>query len=200
MTRVGPCRTFRKPRDLVTDAPCRTARPSQPRPGLVEQHRGPFAQRHTIAVVFQARSAFHRRVHSARPKTNARDETSQPPLMPWLSHLGSASDTHSHAGKRARPKLLTGFRRSSRATCRSSISAIDTIHKHNPDLFRPRRWSRWQAIARWVALFPEKHCQLGCHSSGVAAASSRLRNPHVDLLRQRGFTPNHLTQTPSVAR
>jgi hypothetical protein len=120
--------------------------------------------------------------------------------MPRLSHLGSASDTRSRAGMRARPKLPTGSRRSSQATCRSSTSAIKSIHKHNLDLLRPRRRLRWQAIARWVALLPEKHCQLGCHGSGVTATLSRHCNPHVDLLRQRGFTPNQLTQTPSVAR
>jgi hypothetical protein len=34
---------------------------------------------------------------------------SWPPLMPRLSHLGSASDTRSRAGMRARPKLLAGY-------------------------------------------------------------------------------------------
>jgi hypothetical protein len=119
--------------------------------------------------------------------------------MPWFSHLGSASDTRSRAGMRARPKSPTGFRRSPQATCRSSTSAIVSIHKHNLDLVRPRRLIRWQAIAQWVALLPEKHRQLGCHGSGVTTALSRRRNPHVDLLSQRGFTPSRYTQTPSVA-
>jgi hypothetical protein len=41
--------------------------------------------------------------------------------------------------------------------------------------------------------------QLGFHSSGVPSALSRHWHPHVDLLRQRGFTPNRSTQTPRVA-
>jgi hypothetical protein len=134
--------------------------------------------------------------HSALvPGTKA----SRPPLIPRFCHLGSASDTRSHAGKRARPCLPPGSRRSSRATCHSSTSAIVLTHKHNPDHSRPRRFVTMETTARWVAPTPKSHRQLGFHSSGVTPALSRLRHPHVDLLRQRGFTPNRSTQTPSVA-
>ena len=56
------------------------------------------------------------------------------------------------------------------------------------------------ATARWVAPPPKSRRQPGCHSSGVTPTLSRLRHPHVGLLRLRGFTPNRSTQTPSVAR
>jgi len=58
---------------------------------------------------------------------------------------------------------------------------------------------RGVATARRVAPPPKSRRQPGSHGSGVTQTLSHLRHPHVDLLRQRGFTPNRSTQTPSVA-
>jgi hypothetical protein len=65
MTCVGPLETVRKPRDLVTDAPCRTVLPSRPKPVGPNSTEDPSDDSKTITAAFQARSAFHRRVHSA---------------------------------------------------------------------------------------------------------------------------------------
>jgi hypothetical protein len=90
MTRVGPVEPFRKPRDLVTDAPCRTALPRRPKPAWLSSTKDPSNDGKTITAIFQTRSAFHRRVHSAPLRANAWNEsfaaaTDASAWPPWLS-------------------------------------------------------------------------------------------------------------------
>jgi xanthine/CO dehydrogenase XdhC/CoxF family maturation factor len=154
MTCVGPVQSVRKPRDLVTDASCRTTLPPRPRPEQPSSTKDPSNDGNTITTAFQTRSAFHRRVRSARSSLALGTCASRPPLMPRLSRLGSASDTRSRAGQRARPSSLAGFRRGSQATCRSSTSAIVWTHKHNPDLSKTPPLAAVKVTARWVAPLP----------------------------------------------
>ena len=125
---------------------------------------------------------------------------SRPPLMPRLGRLGSASDTRSRAGLRARPSSLTGYS----PGLPGHVPPVDFCNCVDPQAQpRPLQTPPLVAVettARWVAPLPEEHRQLGSHSSGVTPALSRPCYPHADLLRQRGFTPNRSTQTPLVAR
>jgi hypothetical protein len=190
MTRVGPCQTLRKPRDLVTDAPCRTTQPNSPKCARPSSTKSPSGGDKPSPPPSRLEAPSIDESSQPRPKLMLGTKASGPPLIPRFSHLGSASDTRSHAGKRARPCLPPGCRRSSRATCRSSTSAVVWTRKHNPDLPRPRRSCAVMVTARWVTPTPKSRRQPGIHSSGVTPTLSRLRHPHVDLLRQRGFSPN----------
>jgi len=139
MTCASPCQTLHKPRDLVTDAPCRTTWTRRPKPTWPSGTKSPSDSGKPSPPSFRPEAPSTD--ESPRPRSVLVPGTraSWPPLIPRFCHLGSASDTLSRAGKRARPLLRTGFRRSSRATCRSSTSAIVWTHKHNLVLARPRR-------------------------------------------------------------
>ncbi len=52
----------RKPRGLVTDAPCRATCPNQLTPIRFSNTKSPFHVRRANAAVFQARSAFRQRI------------------------------------------------------------------------------------------------------------------------------------------
>jgi hypothetical protein len=75
MTCVGPLQTLRKPRDLVTDAPCRTTLPHRPKPAWPSSTEDPPNVGKSITAAFQTRSAFHRRVHSAPLRAGAWNES-----------------------------------------------------------------------------------------------------------------------------
>lgn len=126
-------------------------------------------------------------------------KASRPPLIPWFRHLGSASDTRSRAGTRARPKSPTGYS----PEPSGHVPLVDFCNRIDPQAQpRPRQTPPHIAMA--------SHRAVGSAAPGEAppAGLSRFRghhcaltpcNPHVDLLSQRGFTPSRLTQTPSVA-
>lgn len=70
------------------------------------------------------RSAFHRWIPSAPLLAGAWSLTFGPPLVPWFSRLGPASDMGSQASLPARSDRLPAIHRSEGAACRPSTSAI----------------------------------------------------------------------------
>jgi hypothetical protein len=199
MTCVGPCRTAHKPRDLVTDAPCRTTHPHRPKPTWPSGTKSPSDSDIPWPPPFRPEAPSTDESPPPRSALMLGTKTSRPPLIPRFCHLGSASNTLSHAGMRARPRSLAGCS----PGLEGHVPLVDFCNCMDPQAQpRPRQTPplcHGVATARWVAPPPRRHRQPGFHSSGVTPTLTRLRNPHVDLLRQRGFTPNRSTQTPSVA-
>lgn len=62
LTYAGLCGPWRKPRGLITDAPCRTAFACPLAPTWSNSTKGPFHRQRTNATAFRTRSAFHLRV------------------------------------------------------------------------------------------------------------------------------------------
>lgn len=106
MTRVGPCRTVRKPRDLITDAPCRTTRPHRPKPAWPSNTKSPSNGDKPLSLPSRPEAPSTDESPPPRSALMPGTKASRPPLIPWFRHLGSASDTRSRAGIRARPCLL----------------------------------------------------------------------------------------------
>lgn len=204
MTRAGPCQSLRKPRDLVTDAPCRTARPHRLASDCSGAPRALPMTTCRVATV-QTRSAFHRRVPAAPLRADARTEsfvaaTDTSVLPPRLSFRHAF---HALVGA-LRPPSATGLRRSSRATCRSSTSAIVWTRKHNPGLTRPRRtnavlpprggWRRLRrAAASWAVTVQGSRSRLRAPATPASTSCADTDLPQTDR-------PRHLLSLTDAAR
>lgn len=177
MTCLGPYRTSRKPRSLVTDAPCRARRPPA-EARLVDGYLGSVQRRQAIAAAFQTRSAFHRRVPSVPPHAVA-----------WNENIAAATDasvwpprlSFRHAftrWSRARPSTPTGYSPGlpGHVPLIDFCSCVDPQAQPRP-LQTPPLGSV-ETTARWVASPPG-----GCVASwalrfrGRIAALAPLRPP-----------------------
>jgi hypothetical protein len=108
------------------------------------------------------------------------------PLLPRLSHLGTASSTRSRTDLCALDRVTwSAVRRRCWATCRSSTSAVVRIHEHDPEPPDPA------AVAN--------HRRMG--STALASAASRVAtgqgsptleavNPHVGVRTSTWIYPN----------
>lgn len=147
--------------------------------------------RRANAAAFEARSAFRRRIPMRRGSC-------------WrLSHdlsgrhwcLGFAASaqlpTRVHAlAMRARPARLPDSHRSSRATCRSSTSAMSVIHEHDHRSVRPRRSCDGKPPRDEQRLSPgEERRRPNGHSSGVCATRRRF-DRRFDVRTPKRIYPN----------
>jgi hypothetical protein len=199
MTCAGLYRPLRKPRGLVTDAPCRTAYPNRLTPLRVGSTKDPFHKRRTTAAAFQARSAFRRRIPSARGPCWRLDRgrLGRHWCLGFAASAQLPARVHAQA-LRARPNHLAGCS----PELRGHVPFVNFCNVRDPRARPPIRQTSphlgWQATPQQAAP-PLRAVPAGLLQLRGLPGSRRTLAPASTSARRSGFSPTCFVRTPLVA-